>query len=432
MSTSSRRSLIRAAGAALALLCLPAAARAAGFALFEQGGKGMGFAGAFTAQASDPSAIFHNPAGLAFLRGKQIYLGGTAVLPTWRFEGASPFPGAGVTEHDAVSVLLPPAAYYSQAFSPRVAIGVGIHVPFGLKTEWAERDRFSGRFISQKSALGGFAVNPTLAFKLADRLAVGAGVDLRFSSVTLERRIPVINPFTQRPIDAADERLKGGTDFGVGFNAGLLAKLSDELSFGASYRHRVKVDYKGTATFTPIGTGNAQLDARVLTVLPTQTLTLASSITFPAFASGGVAYRRGDWVFEADVNWYQWSSFKSIPVTFPERPDLSGSITENYSNSFQYRLGAERTLNDTWTVRAGYFWDETPAPPASISPLLPDADRNGFCAGGTWRSGSWTIDAASWFVLARDRSTAGVSRDSYEGTYKSHAFTLGVFVGYSF
>lgn len=432
MSISSCRSRIRTASIAVALSVVPAFSWAAGFALFEHGGKGMGFGGAFTAQASDPSAIFHNPAGIAFLRGKQIYLGGTAVMPTWQFEGASPFPGEGVSERDAVTVLLPPAAYYTHAFTPRVTLGVGLFVPFGLKTEWAEPDRFSGRYISQKSALGGFAVNPTVAFKLADRLAVGGGVDLRFSSVTLERRVPVINPFTQRPVDAADERLKGGTDLGIGFNAGLLAKLSDDLSVGVSYRHRVKVDYTGTGTFTPRTTGNEQLDARVLTVLPAQTLTLDSSITFPAFLSGGVAYRRGDWVFEADVNWYQWSSFDSIPVNFAERPDLSGAITENYSDSFQYRFGVERTLNDAWTVRGGYFWDETPAPPASVSPLLPDADRNGFCLGGTWRSGSWTVDAASWFVLSRARSTAGVNRDSYEGTYKSHAFTLGVFLGYAF
>jgi long-chain fatty acid transport protein len=432
MSSRSHRSPHLVALFALVLGLSPAPVRAAGFALFEHGGKGMGFAGAFTAQASDPSAIFHNPAGIAFLRGKQIYLGATGVMPKWSFEGANPFPGTGVTEHGTTSVLLPPAVYYTQPFSARVVFGVGLNVPFGLKTEWANPDQFSGRYISQKASLGGFGVNPTLAVKLADRLSVGAGLDLRFSTVTLERRLPVINPFTQKPVDAANERLHAGTDLGIGFDVGMLAKLSDDLSVGTSYRHRVKVDYTGTATFTPLPTGNDQLDQRVLSVLPAQTLTLDSSITFPAFFSGGVAYHRGDWVVEADVNWYQWSAFKSIPVTFPDRPDLSGAITENYSDSFQYRFGVEKTLNDVWTVRGGYFWDETPAPPASVSPLLPDADRNGFCLGGTWRSGSWRIDAASWFVLARERSTAGVSRDSFEGTYKSHAFTLGVFLGYSF
>jgi long-chain fatty acid transport protein len=432
MSRPFRGGPAAAALCTLALSLVPLPLRAAGFALFEHGAKGMGFAGAFTAQASDPSAIFHNPAGIAFLRGKQFYLGDTAVMPKWSFEGANPFPGAGVSESGATNVLLPPAAYYTQAFSPRVAFGIGVFVPFGLKTEWANPEQFSGRYISQKASLGGFAVNPTVAVKLADRLAVGAGLDVRLSTVTLDRHVPVINPFTQKPVDAAAEQLDAGTNVGIGFDVGVLAKVSDSISVGASYRHQVKVDYTGTASFTPIPTGNAQLDARVQSVLPSQSLALNSSITFPAFASGGVAYHRGDWVFEADVNWYRWSSFTAIPVTFPDRPDLSGAITEDYSNSFQYRFGLEKTLNDAWTVRGGYFWDETPAPPASVSPLLPDADRNGFCLGGTWKSGSLRLDAASWFVLARDRSTAGLSRDRFEGTYKSHAFTLGVFLGYSF
>src|SRR5436309_12430589 len=127
MSRPFRGGPAAAALCTLALSLVPVPLRAAGFALFEHGGKGMGFAGAFTAQASDPSAIFHNPAGIAFLRRKQVYLGGTAVMPTWRFEGASPFPGAGVSEHDSVSVLLPPAAYYTQPFSPRVAFGIGVN-----------------------------------------------------------------------------------------------------------------------------------------------------------------------------------------------------------------------------------------------------------------------------------------------------------------
>lgn len=66
----------RALAAALtACLLAPAYVRGAGFALFEQGSRAMGFAGAFTAQADDPSAIFHNAAGLAFLKGRHLYLG---------------------------------------------------------------------------------------------------------------------------------------------------------------------------------------------------------------------------------------------------------------------------------------------------------------------------------------------------------------------
>ena len=93
-----RRSGALAAALAFVVWTGPAPARAAGFAIFEQGARGMGFAGAFTAQANDPSAIFHNAAGIAFLKGHQLYFGGTLIHPTSTFTGADPFPGSAVTE----------------------------------------------------------------------------------------------------------------------------------------------------------------------------------------------------------------------------------------------------------------------------------------------------------------------------------------------
>ena len=74
----------------------PVPAHAAGFSIFEQGARGMGFAGAFTAQAGDPSAIFHNAAGIAFLKGQAALLSvGPSSLPprTSRAPIRSPGPG---------------------------------------------------------------------------------------------------------------------------------------------------------------------------------------------------------------------------------------------------------------------------------------------------------------------------------------------------
>ena len=134
MFTRPGRSAALAASLLAVSLGASTPASAAGFALFEQGARGMGFAGAFTAQASDPSAIFHNPAGIAFLRGKRLYIGGTAVAPTATFEGAAPFPGPGVTEQGDAGILIPPNAYYTHALAPDIVAGIGLHVPFGLRS----------------------------------------------------------------------------------------------------------------------------------------------------------------------------------------------------------------------------------------------------------------------------------------------------------
>jgi long-chain fatty acid transport protein len=428
MSTSTR-----ALAAALAACILgPAPAHAAGFAIFEQGARGMGFAGAFTAQANDPSAIFHNAAGIAFLKGKQFYLGGTLIHPSSTFTGADPFPGASVTEKGDTGLLVPPAAYYTQPFSERLVFGIGLHTPFGLTTAWASPDTFSGRFLSERAELKGFSINPTIGYKLADRFAVGGGLDIRLSSVSLQRRVPVVNPFTQRVVDGASVDLSSNTDVGFGFNVGALAKISDSLSAGVHYRHQVKSSYKGTANFTQIGTGNAQLDTALTARLPQGSQAVTTEIVFPGIFMGGVAYTAGDWTFEVDADWYQWSKFSQLNLVFTDRPDLTQSIVEDYKNSWQYRMGLERRLSETWAVRGGYFFDQSPAPAASISPLLPDADRNGFALGGTWKTGHFHADAAMWVLLSPARSTEGVNRDNFNGTYKSHAVTLGIFLGYSF
>src|SRR5262245_62872371 len=199
----------RTVGLGVVAACLAGAApvHAAGFAIFEQGARGMGFAGAYTAQANDPSAIFHNAAGIAFLKGKQIYLGGTLVSPSSDFVGANPFPGAGVTETSAAGNIGVPSLYYTQEFSENVVVGLGVFSPFGLKTEWANPDTYSGRFLSQRAELKSIAINPTIAFKLEDRFSIGIGLDWRLSKIELNRHFPSVDPFTQQVVDVADVTL---------------------------------------------------------------------------------------------------------------------------------------------------------------------------------------------------------------------------------
>jgi long-chain fatty acid transport protein len=421
-----------AAGAAALLLLAAQRSEAAGFAIFEQGARGMGFAGAFTAQASDGSAMFHNAAGIAFLRRNQLYVGGTLIQPSTSFTGEGSFPGPSVTEEGDVGLLIPPSLYFTHPFSERVAFGIAVHTPFGLENGWADPDTYSGRYIATRARLKGFALNPTVAFKLEDRLAVGVGLDIRFSSLDLERRVAVVNPFTQQVVDGASVDLKSDTNTGFGFNLGVLAKPSETLSVGLSYRHKVKVDYTGSANFEPLSTGNPELDVRVRASLPAGAVPLATSIEFPAFASFGIAKKFGEWTVEGDVNWYQWSTFDQLDLTFESEPRLNQTIEEDYESSFQYRFGVERLLGEAWAIRGGYFYDETPSPAASMSPILPDTSRNGFCLGGSWISGSLRLDGAAWYVSGSERSTEGTNRDHYDGSYKSHALTLGISLGYAF
>jgi long-chain fatty acid transport protein len=406
-------------------------AGASGFAIFEQGAKGMGFGGAFTAQ-SDPSSIFHNAAGIAFLKGKHLHLGGTLIGPRADFAGADPFPGSAVVESGDVGILPVPVGDLTWQVSELMVLGVGVHVPFGLETRWKNPESYSGRFISKEAKLRGFSINPTIAYKLADRFAIGAGLDVRFAKVALERNVAAINPFTQVVTDIASVRLESGYENGFGFNLGVLAKPNDAISVGFSYRHKVKVDFGGSADFTRIPTGNAQLDVLAARALPPAETPVATEIEFPAIASLGLAWSSGDWTIEGDVNWYQWSTFDTLPLSFSEFPDLSGTIVEAYDDAWQFRVGLERVLSDRWSLRGGYFYDQTPSPTASVGPLLPDADRHGAAAGASWTSGRLRLDLAYWHLFFKDRSTEGLNRDAYDGTYSNSADLFAVSLSYGF
>src|SRR5215213_230663 len=59
----------------LAGLLAAQSAAATSFGLFQHGGRAMGQAGAFTARASEPSAVTYNPAAITQLDGLQLQAG---------------------------------------------------------------------------------------------------------------------------------------------------------------------------------------------------------------------------------------------------------------------------------------------------------------------------------------------------------------------
>jgi long-chain fatty acid transport protein len=146
--------------------------------------------------------------------------------------------------------------------------------------------------------------------------------------------------------------------------------------------------------------------------------------------SVGVAWSpSADWTGEADFLWTQWSAFEKLALRFPKDPSLNQDLIENYDDQFQIRLGAEHRM-PLWTYRFGYYYDHSPAPSESVTPLLPDANRHGITVGAGVTRGKWTIDAYNLFLFVENRSTDGKERNDYNGTYKTYVNALGAAVAY--
>jgi long-chain fatty acid transport protein len=223
------------AGLLITLAASPASG--AGFLIFEHGSKAMGMAGAFTAQADDGSAMFHNAGGLAFQHQRSVEAGTTLITNLkGDFTGLPPFPGTAATGEQADAIFFPSHVYYVQPVAPTWTFGLGFNNPFGLSMEWDRVDDWPGRFISYDAELRTFDLNPTIAWEATPNLGIGLGLVARWSDLELNQRIGRPNPLTSRVVDIADTQLSSDLEVGLGWNLGLLHKVSSRFSWGLAYR----------------------------------------------------------------------------------------------------------------------------------------------------------------------------------------------------
>jgi long-chain fatty acid transport protein len=425
-----RRLLAGALMLGLAVVRAPSA-HASGFAVDNQGARALGLAGAAVAQASDASAVFYNAAGVAFLKGTQVYLSGGLAGSSTDFVGEGPFPPAATLEHSGRLYTVLPSLYASRLMSSRLAVGIGFGSPFDTHSQWQDPDQFTGRFLCADCRIRSWSLNPTLAYKLADRLAVGLGLDLRFSNLRLDQRLAAVPGVSAQSVDVAAATTETSTQTAVGFNLGLQASPRENVTIGLAYRHKVQAAYAASARFTQILTGDASLDAAVAANLPPlQTATVAHY--FPGHVAAGLAMRHGGVLVEADLGWTLWSSFDSIEVRYPASPALSQSLPQAHETAFEGRIGVEYLLGPSWAVRGGYSYDQSPQPAATYSPFLHDVGRHGLSLGGTWNSGKAQVDLVARYLPRRSASTLGQSRYDYDGSYQTSAFQLGVSFAYRF
>jgi len=397
-----------------------------GYGIFEQGAKASGMAGAFTATADDPSAIFYNVAGLAFLTKEQLYAGGNLIFTSGSFTGADPFPGASVKEKLDSKTFFIPNIYYLKPLNNKITFGVGIFSAFGLETEWKEREKFSGRFISQHSQLNTLSINPSIAYSVNDNLGLGLGIELKESSVILERNIPFYIPELGGIFDVAHLKIKSDRAWDFSFNLGFIYKFNNNYRFGISYRHKLTADYSGKGKFNIIPLTSPELNDIIKKMFPEEEVSVKTNLSFPSILSLGFAYQFDEDLYgELDVNWVSWNVMQNIIIDFIDWNIFDTTIKENYKNSFNIRIGLEKIIESNLKLRTGIYYDKTPVPVESIDPILPDSSRIGLSFGMGMQKGNVNLEIYDLIIFFMKADTKGQSHFGYNGTYKNFANVIG-------
>ena len=385
-------------------LALPGAVLASGYSIYEQGARAMANAGAFTARADDPSALFFNPAGILQLKGKRFSFGTNAIFLT-----GSSFDSdlSGKSFDQADNMAWPSNLYYTQTVGDRYAWGVALTSPFGLKTEWA--NNFDGRYISRESNLAVVNFNANFAWSFAKTWSAAVGAN--FARADIRELSENLN--LGGPPDGFAKLTGDGND--IGWNVALRwANDKPEVD------GEIKFENVPSAVLFPNGPATADLP-------------------LPATFATGVAYAKGKWEGEFDIVWTDWSEFDHLRIDIENNTAAVADVDqlEEWNDTYSFRLGYAYHINDRHQYRLGAYFDRNPIPDDHVRPRLPDADRTSVQVGyGFTGKGGFTFDVAYQALFFEDRTVTAFSASPSDpvipGKYSNFTSLLGVNLGWKF
>ena len=372
--------------------------QASGFQIKENSVKSLGsaFAGAGV-RDDDSSVVVNNPATMARFEGTTFQADVTAIDPGIEFHGSGTDafgrPLTGGYGGDAGNIAAVPAMSVIHKLDNGLAFGAMISAPFGLKTEYDNgwQGRYFARGVRSRDRRpdpgrgARHRSGPLLGRRRPDLLARRRdpvpGDRLRLALLAN----PAIRPLPFARPQAADGFAEvQGDDTGFGWTVGANFSPTDKLSIGLSYRSEIDYELSGSVDWTVPGNVAAVFAASPTTSPLFQDGSTTAKLTTPSLTSVDVRYDFTD-RFAMMATWAEtgWESLREVRIDFAN-PDPDSVEPFDWHDTEFMSLGGEFKLNDSFTLRAGVAYDETPTHIETRTPRLPDDDRTWYSVGATW------------------------------------------------
>ena len=392
----------------------------AGFGIYEGSSRGNAMGTEVTADPASPSVLYNNAAAMTELEGTQFEAGATFIRPSQTVTTRTP---AGSVDNKAKSKWwTPPHAYATYQVNDKVWTGLGVFSRYGLGIEYD--DDWAGRYNCQKATIQSIDINPSVAFKVLDNLSLAAGLRAEWFEFELNKALPTGTPF----VDPDLQFHMKGDSWGVGYNLGAFYKATDWLSFGLAYDSEIEQEVEGDYDVNHPNPALAGGEG-------------SGDITTPAILRFGTSVKATEKLtVNAGIVYTMWSSYDELAIDFD--PALLGQIPsstteKNWDDVFRYQLGAEYALNESWALRAGYIYDETPDPDSTVDYIVPGDDRNLFSLGLGYKKGNFSCDLSYTYLMIQDRniSVSAERAALHEGVLPGEfsdgdAHLIGVSLGY--
>ena len=305
---------------------LLSAAQGAGFYIQEVGTpRSLGTAGVANATSTGADAAWSNPAGMAFIDRDQMFAGVQLIVPKVEFDPGVATAGGDDGGNAGIPTAVP-GFFYVHKHSDRLRLGLSLAGTMGGGFDYG--NGFAGRYSTIQAQLGAVGLSPSLAYRVSERISVGAGVSILY---TLFEQQIAINPAVVPTVNGDDGRLKIEDADDVGYQPyfSINYQFNDALLLSAVYRAEMDVELSGDVSVNnvalPIGTDKVDIDWKN-----------------PQWLEAGLRYRYTDRdTLFFNAGWQDWSVFSENRLAF------SGGVLNPVAQ-------LDRNFKDTWHAGVAY------------------------------------------------------------------------------
>ena len=441
---------------ATAMLLAAGGANAAAFQLAEVSTSGLGRAYAGEAAIADnASVVATNPALMSLFKTAQFSTGGVYIDSRINMNGdvdaaiknlAMKFTKYGsASQRNVVPGAFVPNLYFVAPVNDKFALGAGMNVNFGLKSEYD--DSYDAGVFGGKTDLSAINLNLSGAYRVTEGLSLGLGVNAVYAKAQVERNAGItvdtvkdtqaqtalksVDPKTIIPNyltskDKSVVSLQDSAAWGFGWNAGVMYQFNEANRIGLAYHSKVDIDFTDrTAT---------SLEAGVIGAGKKGDLTL----TLPDYLElSGFHQLTDKLAVHYSYKYTHWSRLTKLNASFEDGKKAFDKELQ-YSNNSRVALGASYNLYEKLTLRAGIAYDQA-ASRHQRSAAIPDTDRTWYSLGATYKfTPNLSVDLGYAYLKGKKvhfkevQQVGGHIITNANYTSQAHANLYGLNLNYSF
>lgn len=406
------------------LLLYQNGAQAGGLYLYEIGTPEVGLAGSgWAARAQDAATVMTNPAGMTRLEGDHLMAGAQLLYGDVELspDSSSTF---GMDGGDNPIGWFPGGSFFfSHSYSEKVKFGLALYGHFGLSLGYGSD--WSGRYHFQEGSLIALVTAPTVAYKVNEKLSVGAALNVLFGYFSLESAVNNPDP------SLADGGLEfSDNEFGFGGNFGILYEFTESTRLGFQYITEASLDFSDIIDFTNLGPGltTALSMAGLLGSEISADMTVPQAVMLSAF------HQINDkWAILGNLGWQDWSAHGLVGIEVSSENPTSLTIDRDYDDSYHAALGLQYDIDGPWLLTCGVSFDSGIVDEETMTVDLVNGDSWRFSLGGQYPvKDNMTVGLGYTLLWMGDldlNQTGGPLSGTIAGTYEDtmlHFFSVNL------